>query len=98
MIMRKQKQKIQTLHEFLKDFNMFIKYCYLIAGCVEKKRTLKPKRCKNVKGKIKLSSKCALCDSKKSISIKQQETSGFFKNIVSPFAAIDKAVGQVFVS
>lgn len=66
--------------------------------CKKKKRKLKSKRCKDVKGKIKLSSKCALCDSKKSISIKQQETSGFFKNIVSLFAAIDKAVGQVFVS
>ena len=66
--------------------------------CKKKKRKLKSKRCKDVKGKIKLSSKCALCDSKKSTSIKQQETSGFFKNIVSPFAVIDKAVGQVFVS
>ena len=44
MIMRKQKQKIQTLHEFLKDFNMFIKYCYLIAGCVEKKKNVKTQK------------------------------------------------------
>lgn len=25
----------------MKDFNIFIKYCYLIAGCVKKKKKVK---------------------------------------------------------
>ena len=40
----KTETKNSNTHEFLKDFNMFIKHCYLIAGCVEKKKNVKTQK------------------------------------------------------
>ena len=66
MMTWKNKSKIKKLQQLIKDFNLFIKQCYL---CY----LWKPKSCKDKKkGRIMLSSRCATYNSKKLRFIKEQ--------------------------
>ena len=57
--------------KFIEDFSLFIKQCYRIVEKIEKVKVQKLKgRTKN--RRIMLLSKCAVCDSKKSKFIKEQ--------------------------
>lgn len=60
----------------MKDFNLFIKQCYIIVQSIAKKkcRSKNPRVVKANKEKIIILSKCVLRDTKKLRFIKNQET------------------------
>ena len=61
---------------------MLVKQCYPIVGSVEKNRESKNSKVVKAKnGRIMLLSKCAVCDSKISKFIKEQETSGLLSSL-----------------
>ena len=55
-----------------------MKQCYLIVRSVEKIQKVKTQKLQGQKTKNNLSSKCPVCDSKKSKFIKKEETEGLF--------------------
>ena len=62
--------------------NLFIKQCYCITWSVEKIQKVKSKSCKEKKQKNNaFIKKCAVCNSKKSKFIKQQEAIGLLSSL-----------------
>ena len=63
--------------------NLFIKHCHRIIVWSVKKNTesKNPKITRTENGRIMLLSKCAMCDSKKSKFIKEQEASGLLTSL-----------------
>ena len=63
--------------------NLFIKHCHRIIVWSVKKNTesKNPKITRTENGRIMLLSKCAMCDSKKSKFIKEQEASGLLSSL-----------------
>ena len=65
MMIWKKKSKSQRLNQFIEDFILFIKQCYYIVWNVEKIQKVKnPKDVEIKNQRIKILSKCAVCDSK----------------------------------
>ena len=61
----------------IEDFILFLKQCCHIIWNVEKIESKNPSIVKTKNGRIILLSKCAVCDSKKSKFIKEQELTGY---------------------
>ena len=57
---------------------MLLSYCL---RCRKNTESKNPKIIKTKNGRIMLLSKCAVCDSKKSISVKEQEAIGLVSNL-----------------
>ena len=80
--------------------NLFIKHCHRIIVWSVKKNTesKNPKITRTENGRIMLLSKCAMCDSKKSKFIKEQEASGLLISlgIKTPLSKIPLVSPLVF--
>ena len=80
--------------------NLFIKHCHRIIVWSVKKNTesKNPKIKRTENGRIMLLSKCAMCDSKKSKFIKEQEASGLLISlgIKTPLSKIPLVSPLVF--
>ena len=63
----------EDLIKFIKDFSLFIKQCYRILKYRKNTESKNKKIAKTKNGRIMLFSKSAVCDSKKSKFIKQEE-------------------------
>ena len=74
----------------MEDFSLFIKQCYQFVWSVEKIQKVKIPKLQRPNGRIMLLLKCAVCDSKKSKSIKQQKASGLLSilGIKTPLSKI----------
>ena len=74
-------RKIKNLEHLKCSWNilLFIKQCYHIAWSVEKIQKVKSQKLE--KGRTTFLSKYAVCDRKKSRSIKEEETSGLLSSL-----------------
>ena len=72
-------QKFKNLTKFIEDFSLSVKKCYCIARKNTESKNRKVARTKN--RRIMLLSKCAVCDSRKSEFIKEQETRGLLSSL-----------------
>ena len=72
----KRNKKFKDLIKFIEHFSLFIKQCYRIVLSAEKVRKVKIQKLQGQKVRgIMILSKCLVCDSKKSKSIKHQDAS-----------------------
>ena len=66
---------------FAKDYNLFIKRCYRIVWNEKKTDSKNAKVARTNIGKLMILLKCALCDTKKPIFIKEQKVSWLFSSL-----------------
>ena len=76
----KEEIKKYRLHQYIKDFSLFIKQCYLILWSAEKIQEVKTQSLKRQIGKLILLSKWAVCHIKKLRFIKEHQASGLLRN------------------
>ena len=70
--MKEETENLKTVEQSMKDFNLFIKQCYLIVWSIEKNTISEtPKVVETKKERTMLLWKCAMFDGKKSKFIKE---------------------------
>ena len=91
MMRWKKKSKIEKLHQLIKTFNILTKQCYHTVWNVKKT----PDSCKDKKVKRILLSKCAVCGSRISRFITEQEAFGIISYLAKILINIS-IIGPIF--